>query len=100
MKKVRDVHAVCIHTEICNDELCIRIVCDGIGSAAVCDEIVAHHVECRLGRIGADALGSNAVVGAGNDDTRAGSSGMPFPCDADVADEGITQPPKCAIRMC
>ena len=88
-----------IDAQIGDDEICICIIRHRVRGAAVCDEVVAHHVERRLGRIGADALRGNAVIGAGDDDTRLRRCGMPLARDADIADEGVRETSKIDAVM-
>ena len=92
VQQSRNVGTFHIHAEIGDDECGVCVVCCCICRRTVRDEIVAHHVLRRLGRIGTDAFGSNAVVGAGDDDARLRGCGMALACDANVFEQSGGQP--------
>ena len=96
----RDIRTLRIHAEVGNDKVCPCEVCGGICCTTVCDQVVAHHVERCFGRICTDTLGSDAVVGAGDDNTCLRGRWMTFAPHADIAKEGIAEPSEVHICLC
>ena len=100
MQEPRDCGCVSIDTEIDNEKAGIHVVCCGIGGTAVCDEVVAHHVQCRLRRIRTDTFSGDTMVGAGDDNTCLRQRGMPLTRNVDIAEEGGHQFAKSDVLYC
>ena len=62
-----------------------------VGGGSLAYRVVAHHLERRLLRIGADALGGDAVVGA-DDDSLARRSGVQLVADVEPVEEHRGEP--------
>ena len=63
-----------------------------VGGSTLAYRVVAHHLERRLLRIGADALGGDAVVGAADDDGLARRSGVQLVADVEPVEEHRGEP--------
>ena len=64
-----------------------------VGGGSLAYRVVAHHLERRLLRIGADALGGDAVVGAADDDSLARCSGVQLIADVEPVEEHRSEAP-------
>ena len=100
VQKTWDSRGISVDAKISDNQRCSGVICHSICGTAVCNEVVAHHMQRCFRRIGADAFCSNPVVCTGDYDRGLWLLWMKHPLRADVANQCLFEVTEAHSSIC